>query len=141
MTCVPAQSISSSVVLTFGGVITQLYMHAHTHLYAGCDVSIMIKSTPSTQNIPGLASTEYRVASGPFNFTCQVQGTTTGPLTYQWTSTCPGCPFATATDASVKLTALHPNDNGTHTCIVFDNGTRQIECGNASIEMKIVGML
>ena len=100
---------------------------------------IMVESTPSTQNIPGLASTEYRVASGPFTFTCQVQRATTGPLTYQWTSTCPGCPFQTATGASVIRRALRSNDNGTHTCIVFDNGTGQ--CGNASIEMNIVGML
>ena len=102
-------------------------------------MSIMIESTAATQNIPGLAATEYRVASGPFTFTCHVYGAATGPLTYWWVSTCPGCPFQTATGASVTRRALRSNDNGTHTCIVFGNGIGQ--CPNASIDMKIIGML
>ena len=80
---------------------------------------------------------EYRAASGPVRVTCTATGPGSGPISYQWSSTCRSCPFQTATGSSVARAAVHSGDTGTHTC----HATRDGYTANASINFTVVGEL
>ena len=104
----------------------------------GPTVSIMVEGTPPPGFTPG-GPTEYRAASGPYNFTCTATGGAgAGNYSYVWTSTCAGCAFQTSsTGATSKISrqALHSGDSGTHTC----TATRGGESGSDTININIVG--
>ena len=82
-----------------------------------------------------LGPNEYRAASGPVTVTCTADHEGTGDISYQWSSTCRGCPFQTATSKKITRGAVHSGDTGTHTCMAT---TAEAE-GNASIHFNIVG--
>ena len=103
----------------------------HIHPFAECDLNITIQIGDR------VAPKQYTAASGPFTFTCNVQGATEEPFTYQWSSTCHGCPFTTGTSRTLDRAALLSSDSGIHTCNVTGNNTGR--CGNGSLQMKIVG--
>ena len=102
-------------------------------MYAGLAVSIAITYTPPPNAV--LGPNEYRAASGPFTFTCEVSGAS-GSVTYIWTSNCFACVFATATTPSVSRTAFRSTDSGNHTCTAVDAGIS----GSATTEVNVVGM-
>ena len=78
---------------------------------------------------------EYRAASGPVTVTCTASGPGTGPVSYQWSSTCRNCPFQSATTNSIRRGAVHSGDTGTHTCVC----TRDGSTATASIDFSVVG--
>ena len=83
--------------------------------------------------IPG--PNEYRAASGPVTVTCTAVGGGTGPVSYQWSSTCRNCPFKTNSSSnSVTRAAVHSGDTG-FTCMA----TRGSITGTASINFNVVG--
>ena len=103
--------------------------------FTALDVTIQISNT-STYH-PSLGPNEYRAASGPYRFTCLVEGKANGNLTYMWNSTCTDCKFRSETSDTIIRTALLSSDNGTHTCTVHEEVSES--SGSASIEMNIVG--
>ena len=109
--------------------------HALSLLAVNCSSAVEIRKTNFPPEDTSLSLTEYRAASGPFTFTCHVEGATPDSE-YRWSSTCNGCPFARARSASVNRTALLSTDDGNHTCTVI---VPNIKCGTASIQMNIVG--
>ncbi len=82
---------------------------------------------------------DFRAGSGPVTLTCQVERAT-GPVTYQWTSTCGNC-FA-KDEATQSVTLDFPLraslDDGTHTCTATDSDGGETGC--ASTVMRIIGM-
>ena len=78
---------------------------------------------------------EYRAGSGPVTVTCIATGPGTGPVSYQWSSTCRNCTFRTATSSLIRRVAVHSGDNGTHTCVATKDGNT----ATASIDFLIVG--
>ena len=99
---------------------------------SGLVVSISVSYTPPLG--AELGPNQYRAASGPVNVTCTAVGGT-GPVIYQWSSTCRDCPFQTATSSYVTRAAVHSGDTGTHTCRV----TRGSITGSANINFNVVG--
>ena len=97
-------------------------------------VSISVDRTDPPGFIPA-NSTEYRAASGPQVVTCTATGGT-GSISYQWSSTCSGCPFRSSTDATISRTAVHSRDIGTHTCTATDTAGRT---GSTGVVFNIVG--
>ena len=81
-----------------------------------------------------LGPNQYRAASGPVNVTCTAVGGT-GPVSYQWSSTCRNCPFQTATSNSVTRAAVHSGDTGNHTCTATSGPINESE----TISFNIVG--
>ena len=59
----------------------------------------------------------------------------TGNISYQWSSTCRSCPFERKTSQIIRRSAVHSDDNGTHTCtaIVAENAV------SVSIHFTVVG--
>ena len=95
-------------------------------------VNIRVSYTPPPEFIAG--PNEYRAASGPVRVTCTAVGGT-GPVSYQWSSTCRDCPFLSATRSSVYLTFVHSGDTGIHTCTAMDSKIH----GSRSIIFNVVG--
>ena len=95
-------------------------------------VDVTVSYTPPPGFIPG--SNEYRAASGRVTVTCAVVGGT-GPVSYQWSSTCRVCPFQSARVNLISRTAAHSGDTGTHTC----TATSGSNIGSRSIIFKVVG--
>lgn len=95
-------------------------------------VSITIASSPEPLD------TVYQAAS-LVTLTCEIDETGTfAPLTYQWTSTCPGdCFVRDQTSPVVSREGLRSIDAGSHTCTVTDDVGNT---GSASIEMTVTGM-
>ncbi len=82
---------------------------------------------------------DYRASSGPVTLTCDVTEPT-GPLTYEWTSTCGNCFVRGQTSQTVTGTFLRiDRDQGTHTCTATDSDSGRT--GSASFVMRIIGML
>ena len=100
-------------------------------------LNVTIKITNTSTYHPSLGPNEYRAASGPYYFTCHVEGKTNANLTYMWNSTCTDCEFSSETSDIIIRTALLSSDNGTHTCTVYEEGSGG--SGSASIEINIVG--
>ena len=100
--------------------------------YPELDVSITVSYVPP----PGaeLGPNEYRAASGPVTVTCTVVGGT-GPVSYQWSSTCSRCPFQTANSTSVTRVAVRAGDIGNHTC----TATSGLISGSKTISFDVVG--
>ena len=96
------------------------------------EVSITVSYVPP----PGseLGPNEYRAASGPVTVTCTAVGGT-GPVSYQWTSTCRDCPFQTENSKSVTRAAVHSSDIGNHTC----TATSGLISGSKTISFDVVG--
>ena len=87
-------------------------------------VSITVSYIPP----PGaeLGPNEYRAASGPVTVTCIA----TGPVSYQWSSTCRDCRFKTANSSTVTLAAVSSGDTGIHTCTATSGSISQSEMVN-----------
>ena len=100
--------------------------------YPELSVDISVFYNPPPGFTPG--PNEYRAASGPVTVTCAAVGGT-GPVSYQWSSTCRDCPFLTSTSSSIHQAAVHSGDTGTHTCTATSGSIR----GNKSISFNIVG--
>ncbi len=80
---------------------------------------------------------DFRAGSGPVSLTCGVREAT-GPLIYQWTSTCNNC-FARGTTQSVTRGFLRVDrEEGTHTCTATDSVNGRT--GSADFVMRIIGM-
>ena len=80
---------------------------------------------------------DYRAASRLF-LTCQVTGGGSGPVTYNWTSTCStGCFINSGTfqNQVVGRTVLQSVDSGIYTCMA----SRGSDTGSATIEINVVG--
>ena len=95
-------------------------------------VDVRVSYTPPLGFIAG--PNEYRAASGPVIVTCIAVGGT-GPVNYQWSSTCRDCPFQTVTSRVVHIEIVHSGDTGTHTC----TATRSSIRGSRSISFNVVG--
>ena len=96
-------------------------------------VDVRASYTPPPGFIPG--PNEYRAASGPVNVTCTAVGGT-GPVSYQWSSTCRNCPFLTENSGSIIREAVHSGDTGDHTCTATRNSRIH---GSGSISFNVVG--
>ena len=96
-------------------------------------VDVRVSYTPPPGFIPG--PNEYRAASGPVTLTCTAVGGT-GPVSYQWSSTCRYCPILTANSKSVTRASVHSGDTGIHTCTAT---TASNIHGSRSINFKVVG--
>ena len=81
-----------------------------------------------------LGPNQYRAASGPVTVTCIAVGGT-GPVSYQWSSTCRNCPFQTAISSSVARAAVHSGDTGIHTCTATSGSIS----GSETISFNVVG--
>ena len=95
-------------------------------------VDVAVSYTPPPGFIPG--PNEYRAASGPVTVTCTAVGGT-GPVSYQWSSTCRSCPFQTATAQAIYRGAVHSGDTGVHTCTALNSKIH----GSGSICFNVVG--
>ena len=109
-----------------------VYWPISLYLISELHVSINVSYIPPRG--AELEPNEYRAASGPVTVTCTAVGGT-GPVSYQWASTCRDCPFLTARSSSVYRAAVHSGDTGTHTC----TATRGSTTGSASINFSVVG--
>ena len=96
----------------------------------------MISYTPP----PGvvLGPNEYRAASGRVIVTCTVMGAS-GPVSYQWSSTCRDCPFTESTKQSIIRAAVHSGDTGSHTCTAMANEGNGTVPGSGTIVFNVVG--
>ena len=95
-------------------------------------VSITVLYVPP----PGtaLGPNQFRAASGPVTVTCTAVGGT-GPVSYQWSSTCRNCSFQTANSNSVTRVAVHSGDTGVHTCTATSGSIS----GNKTVIFDVVG--
>ena len=102
-------------------------------------MSITVEGPPPPPGFTPRSPTEYRAASGSYNFTCTATGGAgSGDYDYVWTSTCAICGFktsSTGTTSIINRAALHSGDNGTHTC----TATRGGESGSDDLVITIVG--
>ena len=96
-------------------------------------VSISVDYSPPADFTPG--PNEYRAASGPVTVTCTATGLGNGAVSYQWSSTCRNCPFQSATTNSIRRSAVHSGDTGTHTCTATQNGIT----ASTTINFLVVG--
>ena len=95
-------------------------------------VNVRVSYTPPPGFTPG--PNEYRAASGPVTVTCTAVGAT-GPVSYQWSSTCRDCHFKSERWNPIDRAAVHSGDTGTHTC----TATSCSKTGSGSIIFKVVG--
>ena len=95
-------------------------------------IDVTVSYTPPPGFIPG--PNEYRAASGPVTVNCTAVGGT-GPVSYQWSSTCRACNFQTASKRIIIRAAAISGDTGTHTC----TATSGSKIGSRSIIFKVVG--
>ena len=78
-----------------------------------------------------LGPNQYRAGSGPVTVTCMA----TGPVSYQWSSTCRRCPFKTENSSSVTRNGVHSGDTGIHTCTATSGSINKSE----TINFRVVG--
>ena len=85
-----------------------------------------------------LGPNDYWAASGPMNVTCLAAGST-GPVTYQWSSTCRECPFFVSNpkNQSVIVPVVSSGYTGNATCLVMDGATGSTK--STHIELIVVG--
>ena len=65
-----------------------------------------------------------------------------GPLSYQWSSTCRDCPFKEpdeSTKQSIVRFAVHSGDTGSHNCTATANEGEGIVTGSSTIDFNVVG--
>ena len=95
-------------------------------------VSINVSYVPP----PGaeLGPNEYRAASGPVVVTCTAVGGT-GPVSYQWSSTCRDCHFKDAYYNTIIRPAVHSGDTGIYTCTATSGSLS----GSETIHFNVVG--
>ena len=78
----------------------------------------------------------YRPASS-VTLTCRAHHAS-GPVSYQWSSTCSSCFASSSTAQTISVTILRSNSAGVHTCTATDGGGNT---GSNSTEMRLIGKL